>query len=149
MKLSLLSEGHHEDLGVKRGATKKELKRAWRVFAKQYHPDRHPEANEKEREELNRKFQKGNRAYDALMAKEPTCASHQKNENSSPLMPGDCVSCHMVQWSKNWRKNNPDTEIDSREFYAEAGRANQLINPPRSSKRSKKRSIFNRLFGRG
>ncbi len=144
MKLSLLSEGHHEDLGVKQGATKEELRRAWKELAKQTHPDQNPRATK----EQIKKFIKAKKAYDALMAKEPTCASHQKNENSSPLMPGDCVSCHMVQWSKNWRKNNPDTEIDSREFYAEAGKANQRINPPVNPPRRPKNPIW-RLFGKG
>lgn len=52
---------YYEVLGVEKGASEEELKKAYRRLAKQYHPDLHP--NDKEAEE---KFKEINEAYDVL-----------------------------------------------------------------------------------
>ena len=52
---------YYEVLGVAKGASDDELKKAYRRLAKQYHPDLHP--NDKEAEE---KFKEINEAYDVL-----------------------------------------------------------------------------------
>ena len=48
-------------LGVARGATEDEIKKAYRKVAKMYHPDLHP--GDAEAEE---KFKEANEAYDVL-----------------------------------------------------------------------------------
>ncbi|MCD7727875.1 MAG: molecular chaperone DnaJ [Ruminococcus sp.] len=52
---------YYEVLGVSKGATEEELKKAFRKLAKQYHPDLHP--GDKDCEE---KFKEANEAYEVL-----------------------------------------------------------------------------------
>ena len=52
---------YYEVLGVNRGATAEEIKKAYRKKALQYHPDRNP--GDKEAEE---KFKEATEAYDVL-----------------------------------------------------------------------------------
>ena len=56
---------YYEVLGVSRGASDDEIKKAYRKLAKQYHPDLHP--NDKEAEV---KFKEVNEAYEVLSDKE-------------------------------------------------------------------------------
>src|SRR3989442_12909627 len=54
---------YYAALGLSKGATEKEITRAYRKLAKQYHPDAN--AGNKDAEE---RFKKGSAAYDALGA---------------------------------------------------------------------------------
>lgn len=56
---------YYEVLGVSKGATDDELKKAYRKLAKQYHPDLHPDDKECET-----KFKEANEAYEVLSNKE-------------------------------------------------------------------------------
>src|SRR3954451_7774586 len=55
-----MATDYYEGLGVARGATDTEIKRAYRRLARDLHPDVNPDAGAKER------FQEVNRAYQAL-----------------------------------------------------------------------------------
>ena len=52
-RVSTTFQDYYTTLGVARGATDDEIKRAYRKLAKEWHPDRHPE---NEREEVEKKF---------------------------------------------------------------------------------------------
>ncbi|MBR1383760.1 MAG: DnaJ domain-containing protein, partial [Ruminococcus sp.] len=52
---------YYEVLGVSKGASDDEIKKAFRKLAKQYHPDLHPDDKEAEA-----KFKEVNEAYEVL-----------------------------------------------------------------------------------
>ncbi|MFT5522562.1 MAG: curved DNA-binding protein [Pirellulaceae bacterium] len=56
-----MSQDHYKTLGVSRTATDKEIQKAYRKLAREYHPDLHPD-DEKSKE----KFQEVQQAYDVL-----------------------------------------------------------------------------------
>ena len=56
---------YYEALGLKEGATKKEIKKAYRELALKYHPDTNPDNTEAEDT-----FKKINEAYSVLTGKE-------------------------------------------------------------------------------
>ncbi len=61
--MSVKFQDYYELLGLKRNATDKEIKAAYRKLARKWHPDLHPAAEKKEAEE---KFKKVNEAYEVL-----------------------------------------------------------------------------------
>ncbi len=70
---------HYEKLGVGATATPEEIKEAYRKLAKEWHPDRHPEAEKKAAEE---KFKEISSAYETL--KDPDKRAAYDGRNSSP-----------------------------------------------------------------
>lgn len=60
-----MKRDYYEVLGVSKGATAEEIKKAYRKIALQYHPDRNP--GDKEAEE---KFKEAAEAYDVLSNEE-------------------------------------------------------------------------------
>jgi len=62
-----MSKDYYEVLGVPRGASEDEIKKAYRKLALKYHPDRAPESKKKEYEE---KFKEISQAYRVLSDKE-------------------------------------------------------------------------------
>lgn len=57
---------YYEVLGVSKGASDSEIKRAYRKAAMQYHPDKFSNASEKEKKEAEDKFKEINEAYQIL-----------------------------------------------------------------------------------
>ncbi|GAI48630.1 unnamed protein product, partial [marine sediment metagenome] len=62
-----MPKDYYEILGVPRGASEDEIKKAYRKLALQYHPDRAPQSKKKEYEE---KFKEISQAYRILSDKE-------------------------------------------------------------------------------
>jgi hypothetical protein len=58
---------HYEVLGLKKDASVKDIKDAYRKLVKKFHPDSHPDLGEDAKKELAEKFQEVQEAYDALM----------------------------------------------------------------------------------
>lgn len=54
------------ELGVSRGATRDEIREAFRRRARLVHPDRHPEATTVDRAQLSARFDRARRARDVL-----------------------------------------------------------------------------------
>ncbi len=61
--MSAKERDYYDILGVKKNADSKELKKAYRRLARQYHPDLHPGAK---KTEMEKKFQELNEAYEVL-----------------------------------------------------------------------------------
>ncbi|KAM0674794.1 Molecular chaperone (DnaJ superfamily) [Gurleya vavrai] len=57
---------YYEVLGVKKDASEDDIKRAYKRLALKFHPDRHANASEKEKQELTTKFQEIYEAYEVL-----------------------------------------------------------------------------------
>lgn len=66
----MASKDYYKELGVEKGATDDELKRAYRNLAKQYHPDRYANKSEDERKQAEDKFKDITEAYSVLSDKE-------------------------------------------------------------------------------
>ncbi|XP_074588558.1 chaperone protein dnaJ 72-like [Curcuma longa] len=58
---------HYRTLGLNRGATKEEIKEAFRRSALQFHPDRHAQSSEDLREAASLKFKQASEAYEVLL----------------------------------------------------------------------------------
>ncbi|KAG6521422.1 chaperone protein dnaJ 72-like [Zingiber officinale] len=58
---------HYRTLGLSRGATKEEIKEAFRRSALQFHPDRHSQSSEDLREAASLKFKQASEAYEVLL----------------------------------------------------------------------------------
>jgi curved DNA-binding protein CbpA len=65
---AMKNQDHYEVLGVGRNAPKEEIKKAYFLLAKAYHPDRHFQAGMQEvKEQLEELFQRITEAYDTLL----------------------------------------------------------------------------------
>ena len=74
----------YDVLGVARGASKDDLKRAYRKLAMQYHPDRNPGD-----EDAEQRFKELNEAYDVLKDDDKKAAYDRfVTQHSSPEAPG-------------------------------------------------------------
>lgn len=58
---------HYQTLGLSRGATKEEIKEAFRRSALQFHPDRHAQSSDDLREAASLKFKQASEAYEVLL----------------------------------------------------------------------------------
>jgi len=67
-----MSKNYHQVLGVRKGASKEDIKKAYRRLALLYHPDRNKDA------EAEEKFKEINQAYAVLSGKENTPARISK-----------------------------------------------------------------------
>jgi len=67
-------------LGLTRGATVEQIQEAFRVRARQVHPDRHPHATESERHAMAVEFDRARRARDALVQ----WATHEAGSSTTP-----------------------------------------------------------------
>ena len=57
---------YYEVLGISKGASEDEIKKAYRKAAMKYHPDKFSNASEKEKKEAEEKFKEVNEAYQVL-----------------------------------------------------------------------------------
>ena len=57
---------YYEVLGVTKGSSEGEIKKAYRKAAMKYHPDKYTNASEKEKKEAEDKFKEVNEAYQVL-----------------------------------------------------------------------------------
>ena len=57
---------YYEVLGIDKGASESEIKKAYRKMAMQYHPDKYANATDKEKDEAEHKFKEINDAYQVL-----------------------------------------------------------------------------------
>ena len=62
----MADEDYYKTLGVSRNASDSELQKAYRKLAAKFHPDRHADKDEKQRDRAKQKFQKIQQAYDVL-----------------------------------------------------------------------------------
>ena len=62
----MADDDYYKTLGVSRNASDAELQKAYRKLAAKFHPDRHADKDEKERDKAKQKFQKIQQAYDVL-----------------------------------------------------------------------------------
>src|SRR6476620_595305 len=70
---------YHSILGIKQGASKDEIRKAYRTLAKQYHPDKNPSASAKQ------KFIEITEAYDALMSGRGNAKVTVKKYSANPV----------------------------------------------------------------
>ncbi|MCA9401197.1 MAG: DnaJ domain-containing protein, partial [Candidatus Omnitrophica bacterium] len=66
-EFSQSTDQHYDILGLKRGATKMEVKKAYRKLALTHHPDRVAHLGEEYANEAKEKFQKINDAYHKIL----------------------------------------------------------------------------------
>ncbi|QSX04697.1 J domain-containing protein [Sedimentibacter sp. zth1] len=107
----------YEVLGIKRGASKDEIKAAYRKLAKQYHPDMH--VNNPLKELAQEKFIEVQQAYDEL-----TNAGSNNNSYSSSSYSSN----------SNSYENSNNNEFQAARQYASVGNYKQAINILNSTK---------------
>jgi DnaJ-class molecular chaperone len=61
-----MAEDYYKTLGISKSATTGEIQKAYRKLARQYHPDRFVDSDDKERANAKQMFQKVQQAYDVL-----------------------------------------------------------------------------------
>ncbi len=61
-----MAEDYYKTLGISKTATTGEIQKAYRKLARQYHPDRFVDSDDKERAKAKQMFQKVQQAYDVL-----------------------------------------------------------------------------------
>jgi DnaJ-domain-containing protein 1 len=66
LPVSRQGDGALAVLGLEEGATREDIRKAFRELAQEHHPDRHPHADEATRQRLFRRFAEISRAYHAL-----------------------------------------------------------------------------------
>jgi len=72
-------------LGVAKGASDDEIKKAYRVKAKQYHPDLHSDKSETEKKANEEKFKEINHAYEVLSDKQKRANYDRFGDENGPL----------------------------------------------------------------
>jgi DnaJ-class molecular chaperone len=78
-----LQKDYYKELGVARGATDQQIKKAFRKLALQWHPDRHQKATAEEKETAERKFREIGEAYEVLSDPD-TRAKYDRGEEIKP-----------------------------------------------------------------
>src|SRR5688500_5070309 len=98
---------YYKILGVERGASEEDIKKAYRKLARKYHPDVSKEGNAKE------KFQEVSEAYETLRDKEKRAAydslgsfrpgrtSVRRPTGSSASAPGATRTCTVLTWASS------------------------------------------------
>ena len=96
---------YYKTLGVARGASDEEIKKAYRKLARTYHPDVSKEANAKE------KFQEVSEAYETLKDKEKRAAY----DNLGRFDPGEDFRPSQ-DWYERFRRGSPGAPSGATEF---------------------------------
>lgn len=92
----------YEVLGIQRGASKDEIKAAYRKLAKQYHPDMH--VNNPLKELAQEKFIEVQEAYDQLMNDSSSSYSSQSTSYSNSSTGGDLQTARQYMNSGNYQQ---------------------------------------------
>ena len=92
----------YEVLGIQKGASKDEIKAAYRKLAKQYHPDMHVDNPLKDL--AQEKFIEVQEAYDQLMNDSSSSYSSQTNSYSSSSTGGDLQTARQYMNSGNYQQ---------------------------------------------
>lgn len=95
-----MAKDYYQTLGVKRGASDKEIKQAFRKLAKKYHPDANPDNPNAEA-----RFKEINEAYEVLSDKEKR-ATYDRFGTVNPQQ----------AWSQNPQQGNPFGSAQSVDF---------------------------------
>lgn len=107
----------YEVLEIKRGASKDEIKAAYRRLAKKYHPDMH--TNNPLKDLAQEKFIEVQQAYDQLM---------DNNSSSNTYTYGNSTSSDYSSYNSSSNSSNSSYECQSARQYINAGNYRQAIN---------------------
>ena len=61
-----MAKDYYQTLGVEKDASREEIKKAYKKLALKYHPDKHKDLKESQKNNLDKKFNEINTAYQVL-----------------------------------------------------------------------------------
>ena len=127
----MAKQDYYATLGVERGASAEDMKKAYRKLAMQYHPDRNPGDAKAEA-----KFKELNEAYDVLKDDQKRSAydrfGHAAFENGGGLVPAAAASASKAALAIF------STRCSARRAAAASARRPARISAPRSTSTSPK-----------
>lgn len=101
----------YEVLGVERGASKEEIKKAYRALAKKWHPDMHE--NNPLKDLAEEKFVEVQKAYDAIMNGESNSSEYSNSTNSTSSSKGSYDFSLVRQYIRAGNSRQAESILDS------------------------------------